>query len=191
MKPTLSKLLTISLFATVIFSACSSEKAKLERVMKMRELSELGTVEYAVSKIILASDDQTWYKVGDRKILFSCEARIKAGVDLSKLRVEDVKLEGDNVSISLPKAQLIYLNMDAEKIKEEYSDISWTRMSYSNQEKDELLVQGQRNIESYIPESGILEEAEKNATLLLKSWLKQAGFNEVEVFFYNPNIISE
>ena len=28
-------------------------------------LAELGTVEYTVTKIIKASDDQTWYKMGD------------------------------------------------------------------------------------------------------------------------------
>lgn len=169
------------LLLTAVASGCLSNRSKTERVLKLRELSELGTVQYSVSKIILASDDQTWYKLGDRKVLFSCVASIKAGIDLSKLNEDDVVFEGEKVTIYLPTAQLISLSMDPEKIKEEYTEVSWTRMNFSTQEKDELLVQGQRNIEEYISESGIMAEAEKSARVLVLSWLKQAGFKEVEV----------
>ncbi len=183
--PLLRPVLFVS-FILIAFG-CSSNRDKLERLMQLRELAELGTVEYSVSKIILASDDQTWYKLGDRKVLFSCEAKVKAGIDLSKLNEDDVVFDGDKVTVYLPPAQLIYLNMDPEKIKEEFSDVSWSRMNFSTQEKDEILVQGQKNIEEHIMESDIMSDAEKNARTLLVSWLKQAGFNDVEVLIRSSN----
>ena len=49
-------------------------------VDQMKNLSSLGTVEYSFSKIIATSDDQ-WFSLGDRKILMTCKAYLKAGVD--------------------------------------------------------------------------------------------------------------
>ena len=121
--------------------------------------------------------------MGDRKILFSCEAKLKAGVDLAKLKESDVEIKDDKVTITLPKAKLIYLNMDPQKIKEEYMDISVTRSGFSNEEKDALLSQGEKNIEASIPSLGIIENAEKNTKQLITSWLKQCNINNVEIKF--------
>ena len=55
-------------------------------VNQMKNLSSLGTVEYSFSKIIATSDDQ-WFSLGDRKILMTCKAYLKAGVDFGKITV--------------------------------------------------------------------------------------------------------
>jgi hypothetical protein len=154
-----------------------------EKVLKIKDMSELGTVEYTVTKMIRASDDKTWYKFGSRKILFSCEARIKAGVDLSQVKPQDVKLEKDKLTLNLPKAKIIYITIAPDKIKEEYKDVSIVRSNFSNAEKDNLLVQGEKNIQEMVPSLGILETAEKNTRELLTSWLRQCDFKTVEITF--------
>ena len=73
--------------------------------------------------------------------------------------------------------------MDPQKIKEEYMDISVTRSGFSNEEKDALLSQGEKNIEASIPSLGIIENAEKNTKQLITSWLKQCNINNVEIKF--------
>ncbi len=53
-------------------------------------MSELASVEYVVTRIIKASDNKTWFKLGERKILISCQATLTAGIDLSKITEKDI-----------------------------------------------------------------------------------------------------
>ena len=58
-----------------IFTSCgeSIEEKMNKKLGEMSELTELGTVEYTISKIVKANDN-SFYTIGDRKILFSCKA---------------------------------------------------------------------------------------------------------------------
>ena len=172
-----------SMALLLIACAPKEEESPIDRVRKIKEMAELGTTEYTVTKIVAASDDQTWYKFGNRKVLFSCEARIKAGIDLSTLKDEDITIEGRSVSVVLPKAKVIYLNMEPSMIKEVYSEVSFTRTGFTNQEKEAILAQGERAIEAAIPDMGILKSAEDNAAALVRAFLSMKDFDKVQVTF--------
>jgi hypothetical protein len=162
----------------------SKEIEPLDKVIKIKDLNQLGTVEYKVSKVISGTDDLTWYKIGNRKILFSCEATIKAGIDFSKLKKEDIQVTDKTVSLKMPKAEIIYVKIDHNNIKEEYKETGFFRSDFSNSEKDALLRLGEESINKALPDIGILKEAEKNATLFLKSFLRSSGFTEVTIDFH-------
>ena len=165
----------------LFFKSCSKPDLK-EKVLKMKDMSELATSEFTFSKVIKASDDQTWYKFGGRKILFTCEAIVKAGVDISQLKAEDVSVAEDGkVTLRMPKAKIILTNIDPAKIKEVYRDVSFSRNDFSTEEIDGLLRQAQMNIDSTVQHSGILEDAEKNAKDIIGSWLTQNGMSNHEI----------
>jgi hypothetical protein len=156
----------------------------LDQVIKIKDLNQLGTVEYKVSKIISGTDDLTWYKVGNRKILFSCEAIVKAGIDFSKLKKEDIQISDKTVSLKMPKAEIIYVKIDHNNIKEEFKETGFFRDEFTNSEKEALLRLGEESINKALPDMGILKEAEKNATLFINSFLRSAGFTDVTIDFY-------
>ena len=160
-----------------------------EQVGKITSLTELGTVEYVVTKIVKANDDATWYKFGDRKILFSCKAILKAGIDLSKLEDSDIQVntEEKTITITLPNAELLSVNLKPENIKLIYEKTSITRSSFSNKERDAVLAQGEADILKSVPDMGIFDDAENNAKLFLEAFLKQAGFANVNIEFKKHN----
>ena len=93
-----------SFFLIILLSGCGDSMAdKLKNKMgTLTEMSELGTVEYTVTKIIKASDE-AFYTIGERKILFSCCATMKAGIDLKDFSAENVKIDSDKeVTVTLP-----------------------------------------------------------------------------------------
>lgn len=176
------KLLLLLIVVASAFAGCQKSDP-VQQVLRIKDMAELGTVEYTVSKIVHASDDSTGWKVGDRKILFSTETRIKAGVDFSRITSKDIVINDMDVQITLPRAKLIYMSTDPDKIVEEYDEIGLWRSKFSNEEKQELLAQGQKTLHEALPELGILEVAEKNTEYILKSWLKQSNFEFVEIIF--------
>lgn len=146
------------LFVCVAALLCSYKPTLQERTAaKMQELtamSELGTVEYTVSKVIKFSD-QIWYKVGGRKILFACQAHLKAGIDMSQFKPENVVINGSSIEVTLPQATLLSLNMPAEEAKLVYEKTGALRCNFTAQERNLLLQQGEEAIRNDVLNLGI------------------------------------
>lgn len=155
---------------------------EIEAISQMRELS---LVEYRVRKIVKANDEGEWYKIGDRKILLSCTAYLKAGIDLSGFSAENVDINRLNgsVTVTIPHAKLLSLDMPASEIREEYDHVTMLRQSFTAEERNALLRQGEKQIRSSVPSLGILEKAEENARRFFESVFTKMGFTSVEVVF--------
>jgi hypothetical protein len=147
----------------------------------LKDLAELATVQYSVTKII-SYKDVAWY--GDRKILFETAATVKAGIDLNELADQDIRLDGDKaVTVSLPRPRILIFNMKPEHMREIFNESGILRSDFSNQEKDGLLSQGEKDIRAKVASMDILERAARNARTLVESWLTKSGFETVHVVF--------
>ena len=190
------KKITSVIIATVIVLLCAScskqvieeislEQKLSEKMSQMSDVAELGSVEYTVTKVVKASDDKSWYKVGDRKILFDCTAYLKAGIDMSKFDATKVQVneEKKSVVVTLPKAELLAFNMPPEKAKLVYENVSTFRSNFSAADRNHLLQLGEKNIREDVPNLGILRDAEKNASDFFKALLGQLGFEIITVKF--------
>jgi len=179
----------ISLLTILSVLSCQRKPDPKDMVLQLRELNELATVEYTVSKIVKASDDQTWYKFGDRKILMSCRATIKAGIDLNGLQAEDIIVDGESISLELPDAQIFSVNLRPEDIRTEYEEVGIFRSEFSAAERNQLMAQGEAQIRRQAASTDILRSAETQASLLLGNFLRSLGYKEVKIRFQkqSPN----
>ena len=156
-----------------------------ERLELLSRTAELGTVEYTVRKAVRARDEGEWFKIGNRRILFSCTAYIKAGIDLERLPLDKIVVDESTRSISLvlPHAAVLSINLPPEEIRLEYEDVTGFRQKFSDRERQALLKQGERDIVRDIPSLGILAEAEENALEFFRPMLEQMGFENVQISF--------
>ncbi len=174
------KLIVLPVIMAFLFS-CSEEKAKKAEIFEIREIGTLSTTEYTLGKIVKLSDNGEWYKFGDRKILISCKAKVKAGVNLSKIRDEDIKINGKRIEISLPAAEITSFDMDPKLMKTEMVEVSGFRFQFTQEETNEILKKGEKANRRDMKELNILSDAEKNAVVFIKDFYKQLGFEEVIV----------
>jgi len=150
-------------------------------VRTLKDLAELATVEYSVTKIV-SYKDVAWY--GDRKILFEAAATVKAGIDLNELSEQDIKEEaGFAVTITLPAPKILLFNMKPENMREIFNESGILRDDFSIEEKDGLLSQGEKDIRAKVARMDILQRAGRNARILVESWLDRMGFKAVHVVF--------
>jgi CRISPR/Cas system-associated protein Csx1 len=175
------------LLLLILFS-CNSREKEMNEVLAFKEMSELATVEYIVTKIVKAEDNKTWYKIGDRKILLSCEASIKAGIDFSKINEGDVTIDGKSISLVLPKAHLISMNIRPEDVRVEYQETGFFRDEFSTADRDALLTQGEKQIKNSVEALGVLTAAETNASLFISNYLKTLGYNRINIKFSSASI---
>ena len=177
------------LFLILTLSGCRERAAVEDTVQREIEaitaMKQLSLVEYRVSKIIKADDEGAWYKIGERKILLSCTAYLKAGIDLATFGPDDVDVDwtGKRVSVTIPHATLLSLDMPASEIRQEYDHVTMLRQSFSAEERNVLLRQGEKQIRDSVPSLGILEKADENARRFFESVFQKMGFESVEVAF--------
>lgn len=173
----------------VLLTACMNRSSLQQQVMQrltaLSRTAELGTVEYTVRKAVRAHDEGDWFKIGNRRILFSCTAYIKAGINLERLPLDKIVVDEStrSVSLVLPHATVLSINLPPEEIRLEYEDVTGFRQKFSDQERQALLKQGERDIVRDIPSLGILAEAEENALEFFRPMLEQMGFKNVQISF--------
>jgi len=171
-----------------ILAACSDNNGPEEDVFKITNIGELSTTEYTVGKIIKLDDvGEEWYEYGDRKLLISCKAKVKAGIDLTKIGENDIKVSGSTIEITLPPAEITSFSMDPNLIRTEMESVSGLRLSFSQEEKNDILKQGEDAIKEDLGETGILNDATDNAETFLIDFYKQMGYEKIIVNKSEPN----
>jgi hypothetical protein len=174
-------------FLVLILAACSKQGPTPSGiVVAMQQMQELATAEYTITKVVKASDDQTWYKIGDRKILITCEAKVKAGIDFSAMDTRYVSIKEKSISIQLPPPKIISVNIPPEKIKVAYQDIGTFRSDFSVSEQNALMVQAEKQVLAKSSQLGILEEAKANTKTWLTGYLSSLGFEQIDIQFDAP-----
>ncbi len=178
-------LLLFTALVVLISVSCNTEPDRTMVISKLKNSSKLATVEYVVSKIISAKDENWFAK--DAYFFAETEASIKVGIDLAKLHEDDIKIEGKRISIKLPPVEIINFSYPAEgfKVIKRYSDnnaiLKWN--SIGVKQKDELYRQGEIDIRNNIKNLGIIKTAQKNAITILTKVLQLSGFQEVYIDF--------
>lgn len=168
-------------FILLVISSCGTDDTPVRNseIYEIRSVGTLSTSEYTVSKIIKLNDKGEWYYWGDRKILISCKAKIKAGVNLNRLAAEDIKVDGKKITIQLPEPEIISFEMNPDQIKTEMVDVSGFRAEFSQQEKNKILQLGEKSIRKDLQQLNILRDAETNAIVFLTDFYKNLGFEEI------------
>ncbi len=180
------KILLFTLVFVLIFTSCNRNKLDRATVIsKLRNSAKLATVEYTVTKVVSAKD-KNWF-AKDAYFFAETEATIKAGIDLDKLKEEDITIDGYKINILLPPIEILNFSYPAEgfKVINRYSDkaavLKWNTVKV--QEKDDLYRQGEADIRESLSDLGIIKTARKNTRILLTKILNLSGFEEIYIDF--------
>ncbi len=183
----INKIIIVLFLLTIgLFTSCKNSDNKEDQldegkvVEQMKSLSSLGTVEYSFSKLIKCSDEQI-YSIGERKIMMSSKAYVKAGVNFEKISVPTIDFKNKSIEIILPKGEIILMNIPAEDIKIENEKTGFFRGNFSNNEIQNIQVLAEKEIRQKLKDFNITEKAEANATIFLDKWIRTFGFKNVKI----------
>lgn len=154
-------------------------------INEIRALARLETIQYSIEKVITGETGGGTFQgfFGD-KILFVGHGTVIAGIDLDKLRPEDMRFENGVLTVQLPPAEIFIAALDNEK-------------SYVYDRDTGLLAKPDPNLETLVRQSaeqeilkaaledGILEQAQINAEAYLIKFFAALGFPNT-IFAENP-----
>ena len=154
-------------------------------VLQIQSLSELVTVKYVLEKVIVAESPKTTTLENllpgqDDRIVLLAHGIVKAGVDLSKLRPEDIMVTGEKIRVQLPPAYVTdgYLDENATQVLDRQTGL--LRKSDRKLEQ-QARQEAQAQIQRAARQSNIEREANERAAQQLTLFLKTFGYKEVEV----------
>jgi len=161
-------------------------------LQQIRQCSKLYTAEYKVHKIITHDDVVSLegkalgkafsleLPVGKRKVAIPLNATMKAYIDMSQIKDDDIKRDGEKIEIVLPKPHVVMTSssIDHDGVKQY---VAVLRKNFSDEELSNYEVQGRKAIIADIPKTNILEMAKTGAANLLIPIVSQMGFKQENV----------
>lgn len=177
--PVLLLIVAVALLAVGCFPPQPMPSVEVER--RVRDLLELHTYEHIYRDIVYFGEERSFlfFKTMDRRLLFSVNFRVRAGMDLTEgLRVIPDEADPTRLYVRLPAPRVLLVDADEESIhqyfvREQGGPITW--LEYSDQ-----LEAAKDRIRREAIDRGILEQAEQNAVRVLENFFTLAGFSTVQ-----------
>jgi hypothetical protein len=143
---------------------------------QVQSLSELVTVKYVIEKVVVL-EDVKWY--GENRVLLLAHGVVKAGVDLGRLKPDDISVTGRKITIQLPPTQVLDTYLDDKKT--EVIERSTGLLRAFDKDLEQAARQNATDdIARAARVGGIGKDAEQRARDQLKQLFLQMGFEEVE-----------
>lgn len=140
---------------------------------QVQTLSQLVTVKYVMEKVVVY-EDVKWFPGGDNRVMMVAHGIVKAGVDLDRLKPEDVQIVDKTVKLRLPNPQIMdcYLDDRQTQIVERTTGLLRTFDKDLEQTARKIAVE---DVRRGAREAGILKDAEERAHAQVKRLFEQLG----------------
>lgn len=86
-------------------------------LQRVQGLSELTTAVLAMESVVPTSRDRTLgeYVIGTTRLLYIAHGEVRAGIDLSQLTADDIRVDEDSIQIQLPPPKILDRKIDVER----------------------------------------------------------------------------
>lgn len=165
------------------FNSGPHEENTVAVVQQIQTLSDLVTVKYIVEKVVILDSPPSstlgQFVQGENRILLLAHGIVKAGIDLKRLKPEDLQVSNKMIRIHLPPPQITDAYLDEKQTKVIDSQRGFLR-NYDKNLETAARQNAVDDISRAARADGILKEANERAQLQLAVFLNKAGFENVE-----------
>lgn len=147
----------------------------------VQRLDRLATVRWTESVPVTKESGGTQLErlFSGEKVLLVAVGEVEAGVDLSELGKDDVKVSGERVTIRLPQPEILSTSLDEGKTRVYDRDYSPLNLRPDDGLVERARAEAEQKVEQAARENGILDTAEQNAESSIRAFVTTLGFEEV------------
>lgn len=148
----------------------------------VRDLDQLATVRWTESVVVTKETGGNALKqtLTGEKVVLVATGEVEAGVDLSSLKRDDVRVEDNRVQIRLPDPEILGSSLDEENTRLYDRDQGLLRLRPDDQLVEEARTDAEKEILAAAQKNSILDTAERNAESSIRAFVTTLGFDEVE-----------
>lgn len=154
-------------------------------VEKIQKLNRLETVVYSLDSVVEGAKTSPVFPdaLAADRILLVVHGQAIAGIDLAKLKPEDVRIDRDDarsIHVNLPASELFVTTLDNEHTRV-YARTTGLLVPADRNLESDTRAKAQQQLQSAALADGILDAARKNARATVATLLYGLGFTRVEV----------
>jgi hypothetical protein len=157
----------------------TSEGSVIERIQRLQRME---TVVFNMDKIVTGEKDNPIlpdFIAGDR-LLMIVHGQVIAGIDFSRLKSSDIKIQGKEVRIHLPNPQILVTRLDNARTKV-YSRSTGLLVPVDPNLETQVRQEAEGELLQEAGLGGIIAQARDNARGTVTTLLQGMGFEKVEV----------
>lgn len=167
-----------------------------DRVMvvgKIQGASDLVTSEFTIDKVVFGTKTKNllWFKFNEAKFMAYSQAKVKTGVDLSKVREEDILISGRKIEVNLPPVEVINFSYPPSSFVEDslVSDpkVFLTKINLHDQE--EFFRLAELDIRENLKYMGLVKTTQDHTRKMFMILLESLGYEEIYISFQNDDLI--
>lgn len=187
-----NRVLHILFFFFIALSSCDKQERALV-VGKIQAASKLATTEFTVDKIVHGTKTKRLFwlvKLNESQFLAYSKVVIKTGVDLNKLKSDDIKIDRKRIELELPSVEVINFSYPPDKFRWEpriSKDKFLNKITLENQE--EFFRQAELDVRNNLQYMGLVETTQQHTKSVLMGLLKSLGYQEIYIAFKNDELI--
>ena len=151
-------------------------------VQRIQRLNRLETVVYSIDTVVEGARSSPVLPdllAGDR-LLLVVHGQSIAGIDLSQLKPEDVRINGQSIHVTLPASQLFVTTLDNQHTRV-YARSTGILVPVDQNLESDTRARAQEQLQQAALADGILDTARKNARATVTTLLYSLGFQQVDV----------
>lgn len=176
----------------LIMVSCQRDQRALV-VGKIQQASDLATTEFVIDKVVFGTKTKKllFINISEAQFLAYSKARVKTGIDLSKIRSEDIVIEQQRVSLHLPAIEVINFSYPPSSFVED-SLISDTRAFLNKiniRDQEEFFRLAELDIRSNLQYMGLVKTSQEHTRKMFKVLLGSLGFREIYISFRSDQLI--
>ena len=150
-------------------------------VDRIQRLQRLETVVYTMDKLVTGARENPVlpdFLAGDR-LLMMVHGEVVAGIDFSNLKPDDVRVDGKQIHLHLPAAQVFSTRLDSAKTRV-YSRQTGLLVPTDPNLETQVRQEAERQMQEAALADGILRTAQQNAASTIRSLLQGLGFEKID-----------
>ncbi len=190
------KITTILLiFIVLVFSGCQKNKRHLV-ISKIKSTAKLATTETIIDKVVIGQKERKIFglvKISNAEFVAYSQAIVKTGIDLTKIKRNDIQIDGNIIELQLPSIEVLDFAYPFEKyvIDTILSDNDiFNRIDVIDQE--DFFRKAEVDIRKHLKYMGITEQTQENTRKMMEGLLTNMGYEEIYISFADStNLIQE
>lgn len=184
----------IMLLILMVFACKNKEDERYIVVSKVKSVAKLATTETIIDKVVLGTQEKKLLgivKLNKSYFAAKTQATILSGIDLNKLKPDDIKIEGKRIELSLPHVEVLNFSYPFSKYK---IDSTITRNAFLNKmdvmDHEKFYMLAETDIRNNLKYTGVRASTENNTRLLIEGILKNLGYEEIYITFKSGQLIT-
>ncbi len=176
----------------VVFSSCKKNERALV-VGKIQNASDLATTEFVIDKIVFGTKTKklALLKISEASFMAYSQAKVKAGIDLSKIREADIRIEGTKIHLELPPIEVINFSYPPASFVEDslISDPKVFLNKIDIRDQEEFFRLAELDIRENLRYIGIVRTTQNHTRQLFQVLLGSLGYEEIYITFKSDDLI--